>query len=178
MGHLNQVPPLLSQRCSGRAVPPELDALAAHLLAKEPALRPEGVRAAEVLEQVARGLPQAPSGLPVQHTLILLPDRQQRQTVISGRPAEDTMILQRSHRETPITDKQAATPEGEVVRLSARIAEVAGELADEVWRGGWPTEAIELRSRIADCEQACERQVLQVALLSERLETADALLRK
>lgn len=106
MDHLNTVPPRLSAQARSAEIPQDLDQLAAQLLLKDPAQRPDAEAALGRLQEIQAQLPP-PSlrSLLLQKTLILSPH--ERDTYRKGAaPQQATVLL--APQATVLMDRGAA----------------------------------------------------------------------
>jgi serine/threonine protein kinase len=112
MDHLNTVPPRLSAQARSAEIPQDLDLLAAQLLLKDPAQRPDAEAALARLQEIQAQLPP-PSlrSLLLQKTLILSPH--ERDTYRKGAaPPQATVLL--SSQATVVLDRQEQRGTGAV----------------------------------------------------------------
>jgi len=161
-GHVNRVPPLLSQRRRDVPIPAELDALTAQLLAKDPAQRPTAAEALSRLEALSAQLPRrnalaSASALPVLSTsptgeagsrTLILPAGGLRPTDGSGEAGPQTVALRPS--EGPSTVILTTAP----VRVSDLV-----KVAD-------PAKRAEIDALECELESTCERQARSVIRLA------------
>ncbi len=162
-GHVNQTPPLLSQRRRDIPIPRELDELCAQLLAKDPAQRPTAAETVQRLEQLHEKLPKraglgGSSGVAVSpapgsgaatgdgaRTLIINP------ASLSGPSGPATVALRPA--EGPATMLLPA----QAVRVSDLL-----KVAD-------PAKRAEIDALEGEIESCCERQARSVSRLALEL---------
>ena len=196
-GHLNEVPPKLSERRGDAQILPELDALTAQLLDKDPARRPTAAETVQRLEQIKSLIParsvatlrehtQAASGRSTDsgsfggsRTLILGPEQRTGESMQGA----VTLVLpiEASGASAKTTGAHAVFAEtvkrDEIDALSAELGSSVGKLAEEVeqlgqrlWPTVWPEEAQALRRHITESERAEEVRGMRLAVLEEQLQ--------
>lgn len=165
-GHVNQVPPLLSRRRRDVPIPPALDALAAQLLAKDPAQRPTAAEALARLEQLSTQLPRrnnlaSASALPALAGSASVEEgtRTQILPAASLRPAETP------NRETgprTVALRPAEGPATVILGAGAvRVSDLV-KVAD-------PAKRAEIDALEAELDAASERQARSVLRLASEL---------
>jgi serine/threonine-protein kinase len=188
-GHLNVVPPKLSERRRDVQIPRELDELVAQLLEKVPARRPGAAETVQRLELIRTQLPSraasavhaiSDSGARSEGTrewrdnatLILSPDQRGTDQIQGA----TTMILpaaaaamEVSALSEPAKLSEIDALQAELAAAVARLGEQVDRLAATIWPAGWPPEAQGLRQRLSDVELAEETRGLRVAMLQDQM---------
>ncbi|MFO0579568.1 MAG: protein kinase [Polyangia bacterium] len=188
-GHLNVVPPKLSERRRDVQIPRELDELVAQLLEKVPARRPGAAETVQRLEMIRTQLPSRAAA--AVHavgeggarsdgtrewrdnaTLILAPDQRGTDQIQGA----TTMILPAAAAAMEVTALSEPAKLSEIDALQAELAAAVARLGEHVdplaavaWPSGWPIEAQALRQRLADLDLAEETRGLRVAMLQDQM---------
>ena len=194
-GHINTVPPRLSERRLDAGIPSELDELTHQLLSKDPSKRPTAAQTVRHLEHIRAIMPTRtrPGRLheqPTQQvatvrgtaswnghrTLVLGPESRGEQQLQGA----TTLVLPALVVEMArLAEGQPADPAklgeidalvGEIETAVAHLADHVDVLARQVWPSEWPAESRSLREHLTDCENAEEQRGLRVAVLQEQLQ--------
>jgi serine/threonine protein kinase len=186
-GHLNVVPPRLSERRRDVLIPRELDDLVADLLEKSQARRPTAAETVQRLEQIRTQLPART--LPVvnvvsdpnrtqppvwrDHATMLLGADQRGTDQIKG---ATTMILPASAGGLDVSSLTEPAKLGEIEALQtelaatvARLAEQVDKLAAMAWPKPLPPEVQVVRERLAQIERTEESRGLRQAMLQDQM---------
>lgn len=165
-GHVNQVPPRLSQRRRDVPIPPALDALTAQLLAKDPAQRPTAAEAAAQLEQLSAQLPRrnalgSAGALPA--TSVSPPlDEGQRTLILPTASLRTADPARGESGPQTVTLRPADGPSTVILGAAAvRVSDLV-KVAD-------PAKRAEMDALEAEIEGTCERQARSVLRLAGEL---------
>jgi serine/threonine-protein kinase len=195
-GHLNVVPPRLSERRPEVQIPSELDELTAQLLEKTPSKRPTAAETVRRLEHIRTIMPtrtrpgrlheqptqqvsavRGSSSWNGQRTLILGPESRGGEQLQGATTLVLPALVVEAAKlsEAPPTDPgklgEIEALVGEIENAVARLGEQVDVLGRLVWPADWPAEARALRDHLVDCQNAEEQRGLRVAVLAEQLQS-------
>jgi serine/threonine protein kinase len=181
-GHMNVVPPRLSDRRRNAAIPRELDELTAQLLEKNPARRPTATETVESLTRIRALMPsrsvqllrgeQAGTAPPAGESVLA-----GKETVVlpakpSGeiKPGQETVILPRPESNAAARQAEIEAIDAEIVTFLARLAGLVDGLGQKLWFDTWPDKAQLLRELLAGNSKAQEKRQQRIKLLSEQVQ--------
>ena len=181
-GHMNVVPPRLSDRRRNAAIPRELDELTAQLLEKNPARRPTATETVESLTRIRALMPsrsvqllrgeQAGTAPPAGESVLA-----GKETVVlpakpSGeiKPGQETVILPRPESNAAARQAEIEAIDAEIVTFLARLAGLVDGLGQKLWLDKWPDKAQLLRELLAGNSKAQEKRQQRIKLLSEQVQ--------
>ncbi len=181
-GHMNVVPPRLSDRRRNAAIPRELDELTAQLLEKNPARRPTATETVESLTRIRALMPsrsvqllrgeQAGTAPPAGESVLA-----GKETVVlpakpSGeiKPGQETVILPRPESNAAARQAEIEAIDAEIVTFLARLAGLVDGLGQKLWLDTWPDKAQLLRELLAGNSKAQEKRQQRIKLLSEQVQ--------
>jgi len=176
-GHLNVVPPRLSERRKDVHIPTELDQLTAQLLEKDPSRRPSAAETVFRLERIQTLMPTRAAHSPLSEAVMSAApepgpeassDDKLQGTATLVLPASTVPSVENAQAGHAAKRAEVAALESEIDIASVRLSEQIERLAGEVWPLGWPIPAVELRRRIAECRQTEEQRGARLALLQEQ----------
>lgn len=180
-GHMNVVPPKLSDRRRDALIPRELDELAAQLLEKNPQKRPSASETVEVLARIRALMPtrsvqlmrsEQPKSSSVD------PSLREKETVIlpvsgSGTEPElraETVILPRSDANTAARQAEIEAIDTEIVTLLGRLSSLLDQLGQKLWLDGWPEKPQALRELLVGNAAAQDKRFKRIKLLNDQVQ--------
>ena len=179
-GHMNAVPPRLSERRRDALIPRELDDLTAQLLEKNPLKRPTASEAVEILTRIRALMPTRSVQLmrseqpAVGGTDALL---RGKETVIlpstQGAPEPlraETVILPRGEGTATARQAEIEAIDAEIVTLLARLSTLIEQLAPKLWVDTWPDKPQMLRELLTGNTQAQDKRQRRIKLLTEQVQ--------
>ncbi|HRI52090.1 MAG TPA: protein kinase [Pseudomonadota bacterium] len=173
--HLTDSPPLMSKRRPGADIPKALDELVARLVSKAPEARPTAEEATNLLMQLRPSLPpRSVRSVLVAETLVLA-NRAQRGSLYDA----DTLLLSPDRPdllrtlELPPLLREVDRIDFELERSSQQLYRLCMALIGRRWPRRPPTELLQQCRLLHDCGKAEEELGLQLALLTDRAETAE-----
>ena len=181
-GHMNVVPPRLSERRRDALIPRELDELAAQLLEKNPARRPTATETVEILTRIRAVMPT--------RSVQLMRGEQSlagqgavdaalsgKETVVLPAKASDaierraeTVLLPRSDGNATTRQAEIEAIDFEIVTLLARLSSLIEQLGQKLWLDFWPEKAQILRELLTGNAKALEKRQQRIKLLTEQVQ--------
>lgn len=173
--HLTDSPQLMSKRRPGADIPAALDQLVARLVSKAPEARPTAEESTNLLMQLRPSLPpRSVRSVLVAETLVLA-SRAQRGSLYDA----DTLLLSPDRPdlmrtlELPPLLREVDRIDFELERSGQQLYRLCMALISRRWPRRPPTELVQQCRLLLDCGKAEEELGLQLALLTDRAETAE-----
>ena len=178
-GHMNVVPPKLSERRRDSMIPRELDELAAQLLEKNPLKRPSASETVEILARIRALLPtrsvqlmrseqpKASSADPAlrEKETVILPS-----SSLPPEPRAATVILPRGDANTAARQAEIEAIDSEIVHLLARLSSLLEPLGQKLWGDGWPDRPQTLRELLVGNAVAQDKRHKRIKLLNDQVQ--------
>lgn len=178
-GHMNVVPPKLSDRRRDSMIPRELDELAAQLLEKNPLKRPSASETVEILARIRALLPtrsvqlmrseqpKASSADPAlrEKETVILPS-----SSLPPEPRAATVILPRGDANTAARQAEIEAIDSEIVHLLARLSSLLEPLGQKLWGDGWPDRPQTLRELLVGNAVAQDKRHKRIKLLNDQVQ--------
>lgn len=180
-GHMNVVPPKLSERRRDSLIPRELDDLTAQLLEKNPLKRPSASETVEILARIRALMPTRSVQLmrsEQPRPTSVDPSLREKETVIlpassSGtepEPRAETVILPRSDANTTARQAEIEAIDSEIVTLLGRLSSLLEQLGQKLWLDGWPEKPQALRELLVGNAAAQDKRHKRVKLLNDQVQ--------
>lgn len=180
-GHMNVVPPKLSERRRDSLIPRELDDLTAQLLEKNPLKRPSASETVEILARIRALMPTRSVQLmrsEQPRPTSVDPALREKETVIlpassSGtepEPRAETVILPRSDANTTARQAEIEAIDSEIVTLLGRLSSLLEQLGQKLWLDGWPEKPQALRELLVGNAAAQDKRHKRVKLLNDQVQ--------
>ncbi len=173
--HLTDSPELVSQRRPGADIPKALDQLVARLLSKQPEARPTAKETTNLLMQLRPSLPPRSVRSVLVAETVVLASRGQRGSLYDAETlllAPDRPDLLRTLELPPLL-REVDRIDFELERSSQQLYRLCMALIRRRWPRRPPTELAQQCRLLYDRGKAEEELGLQLALLTDRAETAE-----
>lgn len=180
-GHMNVVPPKLSERRRDSLIPRELDDLAAQLLEKNPSRRPTATETVEILTRIRALLParsvQLRRGDQPKQKAATEPGLAGKETVLLPRPTDEpqdvrgeTVILPRTESNAAARQAEIEAIDIEIVGLLSRLASLIEQVAQKLWVDKWPDKPQMLRELLVGNTKSQEQRQQRIKLLTDHVQ--------
>ena len=180
-GHMNVVPPRLSDRRKDALIPRELDELAAQLLEKNPNRRPTATETVEILTRIRALLParsvQLRRGDQPKTKSDAEPTLSGKETQLLPRPSAaapqlraETVILPRNEPNAAARQAEIEAIDSEIVGLLARLSTLIEQVGQKLWVDKWPEKPQMLRELLVGNTLAQEKRQQRINRLHDQVQ--------